>query len=105
MITLSEAAPLARRRLVDGVRARPRARTCAAASSPPRALSVAVVLGEFTIASLLSRVNLQTSLLLVSQSDPFVAVIFALLALVFAFLLLVVVDRLVSARRRRPAKG
>ena len=69
------------------------------------ALSVAVVLGEFTIASLLSRVNLQTSLLLVSQSDPFVAVIFALLALVFAFLLLVVVDRLVSVRRRRPAKG
>jgi putative spermidine/putrescine transport system permease protein len=67
-------------------------------------LSVAVVLGEFTIASLLSRVNLQTSLLLVSQSDPFVAVIFALLALVFAFLLLVVVDRLVSARRRS-AKG
>jgi putative spermidine/putrescine transport system permease protein len=69
------------------------------------ALSVAVVLGEFTIASLLSRVNLQTSLLLVSQSDPFVAVIFALLALVFAFILLVVVDRLVSVRRRRPAKG
>ena len=69
------------------------------------ALSVAVVLGEFTIASLLSRVNLQTSLLLVSQSDPFVAVIFALLALVFAFVLLVVVDRLVSVRRRRTAKG
>lgn len=68
------------------------------------ALSVAVVLGEFTIASLLSRVNLQTSLLLVSQSDPFVAVIFALLALVFAFVLLVVVDRLVSVRRRT-AKG
>lgn len=68
-------------------------------------LSVAVVLGEFTIASLLSRVNLQTSLLLVSQSDPFVAVIFALLALVFAFLLLFVVDRLVTAGRRRPAKG
>ena len=64
------------------------------------ALSVAVVLGEFTIASLLSRVNLQTSLLLVSQSDPFVAVIFALLALVFAFILLFVVDRVVSARRR-----
>lgn len=69
------------------------------------ALSVAVVLGEFTIASLLSRVNLQTSLLLVSQSDPFVAVIFALLALVFAFVLLVAVDRLVSVRRRRTAKG
>jgi putative spermidine/putrescine transport system permease protein len=68
-------------------------------------LSVAVVLGEFTIASLLSRVNLQTSLLLVSQSDPFVAVIFALLALLFAFLLLFIVDRLVAAGRRRTAKG
>jgi putative spermidine/putrescine transport system permease protein len=68
-------------------------------------LSVAVVLGEFTIASLLSRVNLQTSLLLMSQSDPFVAVIFALLALVFAFLLLFAVDRLVAAGRRRTAKG
>lgn len=68
-------------------------------------LSVAVVLGEFTIASLLSRVNLQTSLLLVSQSDPFVAVIFALLALLFAFLLLFIVDRLVVAGRRRTAKG
>ena len=30
---------------------------------------------EFTIASLQSRVNLQTSLMLMSQSDPFVAVI------------------------------
>lgn len=71
------------------------------------ALSIAVVLGEFTIASLLSRVNLQTALLLVSQSDPFVAVIFALLALVFAFVLLVVVDRVVGARRRsrRSVKG
>lgn len=69
-------------------------------------LSVAVVLGEFTIASLLSRVNLQTSLLLVSQSDPFVAVIFALLALVFAFVLLFVVDRLVAIGRGvRPLKG
>jgi putative spermidine/putrescine transport system permease protein len=68
-------------------------------------LSVAVVLGEFTIASLLSRVNLQTSLLLISQSDPFVAVIFALLALLFAFFLLFAVDRLVAAGRRRTAKG
>lgn len=68
-------------------------------------LSVAVVLGEFTIASLLSRVNLQTSLLLISQSDPFVAVIFALLALLFAFFLLFAVDRLVAVGRRRTAKG
>jgi putative spermidine/putrescine transport system permease protein len=64
-------------------------------------ISVAVVLGEFTIASLLNRVNLQTALLQVGQSDPWVAVILALLALAFAFLLLIVIGRLGSARNRR----
>ena len=39
-----------------------------------------------------------------SQSDPFVAVIFALLALVFAFLLLFVVDRLVRPDAGAPRK-
>ena len=62
-------------------------------------ISVAVVLGEFTIASLLNRVNLQTALLQVSQSDPYVAVIFALLALVLAFLLLLSIGRLGRSRR------
>lgn len=57
-------------------------------------ISVAVVLGEFTLASLLNRVNLQTALLQVSQSDPYVAVIFALLALVLVFLLLLFIGRL-----------
>ena len=51
-------------------------------------ISVAVVLGEFTIASLLSRQNLQTSILLMSQNDPYVAIIIALLALAFVFVLL-----------------
>lgn len=64
-------------------------------------ISVAVVLGEFTIASLLNRVNLQTALLQIGQSDPWVAVILALLALAFAFLLLIVIGRLGSARNRR----
>lgn len=64
-------------------------------------ISVAVVLGEFTIASLLNRVNLQTALLQIGQSDPWVAVILALLALAFAFLLLVVIGRLGSAPTRR----
>ena len=41
-------------------------------------ITIAVVLGEFTIASLLNRPNLQTALLLVSKADPFTAVIFAL---------------------------
>jgi putative spermidine/putrescine transport system permease protein len=64
-------------------------------------ISVAVVLGEFTIASLLNRVNLQTALLQVSQSDPYVAVIFSLLALAFAFVLLLLIGRLGSTDRNR----
>ena len=62
-------------------------------------ISVAVVLGEFTIASLLNRRNLQTALLQVSQSDPYVAVIFALLALLLAFALLLSIGRLGRDRR------
>lgn len=62
-------------------------------------ISVAVVLGEFTIASLLNRRNLQTALLQVSQSDPYVAVIFALLALLLAFVLLLSIGRLGRDRR------
>jgi len=64
-------------------------------------ISVAVVLGEFTIASLLNRDNLQTALLQVSQSDPYVAVIFALLALALVFVLLLLIGRLGSSRRDR----
>ena len=61
-------------------------------------ISVAVVLGEFTIASLLNRVNLQTALLQLSQSDAYAAVIFALLALVVVFLLLLLIGRISSVR-------
>jgi len=61
-------------------------------------ISVAVVLGEFTIASILNRVNLQTALLQVSKSDPWVAAIFALLALAFAFVLLLLIGRLARNR-------
>lgn len=64
-------------------------------------ITVAVVLGEFTIASLLNRINLQTALLQVSQSDPWVAVIFSLLALAFAFVLLLLIGRLGSTDRNR----
>jgi len=70
-------------------------------------ISVAVVLGEFTIASLLNRTNLQTALLVVSKNDPYTAVIMSLLALVFAFGLLLLIGRLGTApartRRRAPA--
>ncbi|TFC96612.1 ABC transporter permease subunit [Cryobacterium sinapicolor] len=71
-------------------------------------ISVAVVLGEFTIASLLNRVTLQTALVVVSKADPYTAVILSLLALTFAFLLLLVIGRLGTVRtgsRRRPTTG
>lgn len=64
-------------------------------------ISVAVVLGEFTIASLLNRSVLQTALVIVSKSDPWVAVIISLLSLLFAFLLLVALGRIGAARPRR----
>ncbi|MFB2556540.1 ABC transporter permease [Herbiconiux liangxiaofengii] len=60
-------------------------------------ISVAVVLGEFTIAALLNRVNLQTALVVVSKADPYIAVIIALIALLFAFLLLLVIGRIGGA--------
>ncbi len=63
-------------------------------------IAVAVVLGEFTIASLLNRRNLQTALLQVSQSDPWVAVIFALLSLLLAFILLLSIGRLGRDRKQ-----
>ncbi len=64
-------------------------------------LSVAVVLGEFTIASLLNRPNLQTALFVVNKQDPYVAVILSLLALGFAFGLLLAIDRSASTGRGR----
>jgi len=65
-------------------------------------VAVAVVLGEFTIASLLSRVTLQTSLLVVSKADPYTAVIMSLLALLFAFVLLLLIGRLGAERSSSP---
>ncbi|MGY4857507.1 ABC transporter permease [Cryobacterium sp. AP23] len=64
-------------------------------------IAVAVVLGEFTIASLLNRVNLQTALVVVSKNDPYTAVILSLVALFVAFLLLIAIGRLGTERRRR----
>ncbi|MCS5497633.1 ABC transporter permease subunit [Cnuibacter physcomitrellae] len=69
-------------------------------------ITVAVVLGEYTIASLLNRNTLQTALVQVSKSDPYVAVIFALLALALVFVLLLVIGRVSTAGRRgRRARG
>lgn len=56
-------------------------------------ISVAVVLGEFTIASLLNRQNLQTALVLVNRQDAYIAVVFSLLALAFCFVLLILIGR------------
>jgi putative spermidine/putrescine transport system permease protein len=56
-------------------------------------ISVAVVLGEYTIASLLNRQNLQTALVVVGKQDPYASVMLSLLALVFAFALLLVIGR------------
>jgi putative spermidine/putrescine transport system permease protein len=68
-------------------------------------ISVAVVLGEFTIASLLNRNNLQTGVVQIAKTDSFVAVIFSLLALAFGFLLLLLIGRISTIGRRTSRKG
>ncbi|MBV7362864.1 ABC transporter permease subunit [Actinomycetaceae bacterium TAE3-ERU4] len=55
-------------------------------------ISVAVVLGEFTIASLLNRNNLQVAVFLLGQSDSMTATAVALLAMLFGVVLLVALD-------------
>jgi putative spermidine/putrescine transport system permease protein len=62
-------------------------------------ISVALVLGEFTIAQLLARNNLQTGIFLVSQSDAQLAVTLSLAALVLAFVLLLVLSLLSGDRK------
>jgi putative spermidine/putrescine transport system permease protein len=72
-------------------------------------LTVAVVLGEYTIASFLSQTTFQTALLLIQQTDPYAGVIFAVFALIFVFILLVLIGRVGTFRggrapRKRVAK-
>lgn len=55
-------------------------------------ISVALVLGEFTIAQLLARNNLQMGIFLVSQSNAQLAVTMSLAALVLVFVLLMVLS-------------
>jgi len=64
-------------------------------------ISVAVVLGEFTIASLLNRQNLQTALVIVQKDDPFIAVIVTLLSLLVAVALLLVIGIIGRGTTRR----
>jgi putative spermidine/putrescine transport system permease protein len=63
-------------------------------------ITIAVVLGEYTIASFLSRNTFQTTLVLIQHTDPYVAVIFSLLALLFAFVLLLIIGRFGAIRPR-----
>jgi putative spermidine/putrescine transport system permease protein len=64
-------------------------------------LAVALVFGEFTVAYLLSRDNLQTGIFLVSQDDGRLAVAMALVALVLGFLLLLALSFLSGRQRDR----
>lgn len=67
-------------------------------------LTVAVVLGEYTIAAFLSQTTFQTALLLIQQTDPYAGVIFSVFALIFVFILLVVIGRFGTFRGRRPSR-
>jgi ABC-type Fe3+ transport system permease subunit len=63
-------------------------------------LAVALVLGEFTIASLLNRENLQVGINLLGKRDAQMSVAVSLAALVVAFVLLMGLS-LAGGRRRR----
>lgn len=64
-------------------------------------ISVAVVLGEYTIASLLNRQVLQTALVLANKIDPYASAIFTLLSLLAVFLLLLLISIVGQSRNRR----
>ena len=68
-------------------------------------LTITVVLGEYTLASFLSRTTFQTALLLVQSTDPYVAAVFSLAALLFGFVLLVLIGRVGTGRRRTPKES
>jgi putative spermidine/putrescine transport system permease protein len=64
-------------------------------------LAIALVLGEFTISSLLSFNTLQVIIYLLGKRDPFVSVAVSLAALVFAFGLLFVISRFAPGANHR----
>jgi|tagenome__1003787_1003787.scaffolds.fasta_scaffold20628064_2 putative spermidine/putrescine transport system permease protein len=63
-------------------------------------LSVALVLGEFTVANLLSRANVQVAINLLGKRDPSISIAVSLAALLLAFALLLVLS-LAGVRRHR----
>ena len=69
-------------------------------------LSVALVLGEFTIASLFSRDNLQVAINLLGKRDASLAIAAALAALVLAFIVLIAMSFVGTGRRsHRPEEN
>ena len=67
-------------------------------------LSVALVLGEFTVANLLSRTNVQVAINLLGKRDPSISVAVSLAALLLAFALLLVLSLAGRRRRARPRR-
>jgi len=64
-------------------------------------LAIALVLGEYTISSLLAFNTLQVVIFVLGQQDPFISVAVSLAALVFAFVLLFVFTRFGGGSDRR----
>lgn len=64
-------------------------------------ISVALVLGEFTIASLLNRQNLQVAINFLAKRDAAAAITVSFAALVLAFLLLLVLSLIGRGKNRR----
>ena len=68
-------------------------------------VTIAVVLGEFTVARFLARDNLQTALFQINLSDGQIAAVMSLLALGVTTILLIVLDLLAGRSKRKPGKA
>jgi putative spermidine/putrescine transport system permease protein len=68
-------------------------------------LAIALVLGEYTISSLLSFNTVQVVIYLLGKRDPFISVAVALAALVFAFVLLFVISRFAPGAGERTQRA
>ena len=68
-------------------------------------LAVALVLGEYTISSLLSFNTLQVVIFGLGKRDAYVSVAVSLAALVFAFVLLIIITRFAPGARSRAERG
>ncbi len=67
-------------------------------------LTIAIVMGEFTVSSLLSRTTFQAGLLQISQTNPFIAVLVSLLSLIIMFVLLSAVSGTGSRSRNNKVR-